>query len=445
MRSIDRFELISDDAPTAVRLPAYTVSIEEVATRYRLGNAAYERAGQSVFVRLIEPDALDQAGELTERYDDGNLKPYGAAGAGPGYAFTPVEVNPLTKACNHDNDDLNADGYPDSSQSQDAAWSQARVYPPSTPVFFHMAYFIEANRALYRAPRAGERYGAYVIIEKRRGAGMDDPLQLELTYDGDDDPAGWDECARSRDSEYDPDPAPQGTPQVGMDFAQYRSCEARSQAGERPGHCLVSGRPDALNGLSRHQAGRHIAFDGRARRTSVSDALTGSALADGSWPGMNHHSQFKCGKLSPQPDGAPLPAAATGVVYPAQVGTEYTLQRCVLNAPAGAMDRSDADAQAPLGALLRNPGDPRLTCVVVDNSDEVAEIAAARADGSDEGQRAAWFAWRSPEVAPPLPADVAASPDRYMRGCINEAAEWPFLCPGYTNDLFTSAATPIAC
>jgi len=448
VRSIDRFELISDDAPTAARLPAYSVSVEQVASRYRLGNAAYERApDQSVFVRLIEPDALDRAGELTERYDDGILKPYGATGAGPGYAFTPVEVNPLTKACNHDEDDLNADGYPDSSQSQDAAWSQAGVYPPSTPVFFHMAYFIEANRALYRAPRAGERYGAYVIIEKRRGATDVDPLELELTY-GENDPAGWAVCARSRDSEYDPNLAPQATPQVGMDFAQYRSCEAAVNPRERPGHCLVDGRPDEANG-SRHQYGRHIAFDGRARRTSVSDALTGPDLADSQWPGMNHHSQFKCGKLGqPVRADAPLPPAATGVVYPAQVGSQYTLQRCVLNAPAGAMGmevpRSDADAQAPLGALLRNPGDPRLTCVVVDDPREVDAIAAARASAEDEGQRAVWLAWRSPEIQPTLGAGVAESADRYVRGCINEAAEWPFLCPGYTNDLFTSAATPIA-
>ena len=448
VRRVGRFELVSDDHPgPQARLPARIVTIGDIVTAHNLQAAAYEvDAQQNKYVRLIEPDALDFTEGLAERYEaPAELQPYGhGLGAIVARSFTPVEVNPLTKACNNDADDLNLDGLADTTQSQDAPYAAPpMVLPPATPVFYHMAYFLEANRGHYRAPVAGEAHGAYVVIEKTRNGAQGDVNRLELTY-GDDTAAGWDDCARGRDSAYDPMPSPLEAAPVGFDFARWHVCAATSAAGEAPGHCLAAN--------DRHQYGRYVAYDGRARRT----ALAGLAQpdADGQWPGMNHHGQFKCMKLVGD-DAAPPESGTVGASQIRQRGpgadpgdppgallnpetAQYTLQHCLLNPPG--LDGRDVDAA--LGDLIRNPGDPLLDCYAVDLASDVTDLFAERANNRREDLRSYWVSWNTPDQAQPtLNADSA---DRHVRGCINEALEWPFLCAGYDANPLRTRAFPIA-
>ena len=124
VRKVDRFELVGDDKSGAAQATPYSVTVAALVTAHGLQAGAYVTdAARTKFVRLIEPDALDVEDELLDRYDlvPAELKLYGAkTERRGGYRFTPVEVNPLTKACNHDDDDLNLDGFADTTQSQDA-------------------------------------------------------------------------------------------------------------------------------------------------------------------------------------------------------------------------------------------------------------------------------------------------------------------------------------
>ena len=437
VRKIDRFELVGDDKSGAAQLTPYPVTVAALVDVHGLQAGAYlTDAAMTKFVRLIEPDALDVEDELLDLYDSepAELKLYGAkTEARGGYRFTPVEVNPLTKACNHDDDDLNLDGSADTAQSQNKPYNgDARA-----AVFYHMAYYLEANRAYYRAPSGMQTYGAYVIVEKTRaGVGSN---ALEMSYPEDMD-NGWDVCARSRDSLYDPTPGLGDSTQLGLDFARWRDCAGRSEVGERPGHCLAVD--------DRHAFGRYIAYDGRDRRTTVE-----GIEPDGQWAGMNHHGQFKCMKLvADDATATPAPADSGSAKIdqvrqrpaPADAGdppravsnpnAEYGIQECRLNPPVDGV----RDVDEPLGALIRNPADPKMFCNTVEIPADVQALYTARAGADSDARRSYWMAWKMPTQAGLDPA----SADRYVRGCINESLEWPFLCSGYDASPLRSRAFP---
>jgi hypothetical protein len=280
VRRIDRFELRSDDwvdglATTGTR----EVTLAEVAAAFGLqgGSAFQSDPSGAVFVELIEPQALDAPAEFERRYvtlDPAlRLREYGDANApdaGPAAdpQLTPAEVNPLTKACNHEGDDLNLDGVPDVSQFHGAYPSTAPLTAlDAMPVFHGLAYFLELNRGWFEP---GTPYGRYVIAEKKRVSAAGDPLELELAG-----PTGpgtyWQQCLRSRRGSFDV-----ADKMINHDFGLWSECATDA------GACEV--------------AAGGVGYDGRALRpeklgVAVADLGEGGAAR---FAGMNHSSQFAC-------------------------------------------------------------------------------------------------------------------------------------------------------
>lgn len=125
--------------------------------------------------------------------------------------------------------------------------------------------------------------------------------------------------------------------------------------------------------------------------------------AEGSWTGMGHASQFRCLRIVSQPTGRAHEAT------PGQVAAEWTLSQCVAaetRGPAAGVDATNP-SEAAFGCTLAATPDPR--------SSTTAPVLLAGAKY--------------------LPYDdeftVVPTRPRYVRGCVNECRERPFLCPGY--------------
>jgi hypothetical protein len=292
IRRVDRFELRSDDwRPGLETAESRQVSVEEVATRLGLlgTNAVLSDPAGRLYVELIEPESLDVPDALDRRYttlqpglrlrEYGDVEPEPTdGGPSPSPRFTAAEVNPLTKACNHDDDDLNLDGVRDVSQFQGAYPSDAVAgVLDALPVFYGMAYFLELNHSWYE-PEVGTPFGKYVIAERKRVSEPDDPLALGLVGPQQEGTGYWRECRRSRRASFS-----MTEKTINHDFGLWGECVSDEGACE----VLAGG----------------IAYDGRVLHTeNLRDA--GPDLGPGGeavFPGMNHSSQFACRSLDEVP------------------------------------------------------------------------------------------------------------------------------------------------
>lgn len=412
VRTVGQFELAADVGDATSQAPSTrAVTVNDLAARWALPQSSYtvDAAGRA-YVRLIEPEVLDVPALFEDRYDPNNvvptlrLKSYGGFDDAPPEVgdggvvddvlnqLRAAQVNPLTKACNHDNDDLNLDSVPDVSQTHDLPPDVLSNLLDNAPVFYRMSYFLELHRSFWRdrtaecaaqSPIETPCHGAYVIKEKARALGPAHPDGLELRYE-DRSENGltadyWTKCARGRDATY-----MVGFEAHNVDFAAWHEgCLGQS------GRCEVQ---TDVDGDGEGDTIPHVPYDGRAVRPAAavsSRPVDNNAAGTALWPGMNHHSQFKCvsGKSA-------LPADERGREAPA----DYDLNLCRVVA--------GTDPVAA-GALVPNPSDPVLECEVTPGAPRVADDSFNR-----------WAA-------------VVSSPDTtlaYEAGCITEGAEWGHLC-----------------
>jgi len=387
VREIDRFELRGDDfRPEFAAVTTYNVTGQRTVpiSALNLGIAT---------AKLYEPEETDDPTAFGLRYKQQGTPPekllrsYGLTA--PDNTFTDgvaghlraAEVNPLTKACNHDSDDINLDGITDVTQLHGAFPVGTTGFgpdaAPAAAVFYKFAHFIELARGSFR-DRAGAGlgncngalpcFGAYVIEEKHRAAGAAEGLLLELTYGADAD-AQWQTCQRSRDVDY-----PGAVSNVGhnSDFAEWsEGCETSS------GGCFVG-------------AGRatHVPYDGRpfeANRTV--GGVVGELGATGAprFVGMNHASQFKCVSFGTQ------------TVTPAR---RKPAEDAVFNDCRLEPRRSD-----PAIGPEANPADPFIDCVTT-TPEPTGNAAASR------------------NFFVAIEHEAYTEAGDYTRGCISEGAEW---------------------
>jgi|GEM_PF-1981217 len=438
VRTIDKITLVSDDGAQGGVNAAKTVSVADVATRYNLqtqaelGESATIKIGSDMvaYVELLEPEITDSVGEFDNRYRDDELpatrlRTYGGftmptlttpdagvpdadggvadggtdAGTGsvdagtatPGtelqiHRFHAGEVNPLTKACNHDDDDLNFDGIADVLQSHDTtsfdatADTTVSVEPTdfvATEFYYRLAYFTELNVGFFRADAECTQTscrGGYIIAERSRVMG---PAQLGgLLFEYPDTVDGyWKTCMRGRDPNYAGDN--DADLSINADFAGWHDfCDNAT------GDCLSS------NGRIPYD-GRSFAdfFDDGKDREGVRHGLpaddnNGEVL----WPGMNHHSQFKCVSFSDS-------------LYTNQAERE---------APTGTYHGQDCRLEPHYdeGAMEGiNPSVPSMVCTLD------ANLAANAAEEYN------YFVALAQQ-------DYTASPAGYKGGCIDEGREW---------------------
>ncbi len=437
LRTVDRFELVSDEADAANALR--TVTVREIIDAYGIDEAPLLDAAGVAVVQLLEPHALDDQSAFTQRYTSSDprmrLRPYGGAvaqgllapapgdadagtadggdsdgGAQPGWAAHELrasEVNPLTKLCNHDGDDVNLDTVADVTQAHDAPADPFSGLPSdvrgdlldAAPVLYRMSYFLELSRGYWRdrtedcaAPDAGPTFGAchgaYVIAEKSRQLGPYDPMGLELAYPGSGD--YWKMCVRGRHPGYPG--ASEDVLAINHDFSRWQE-----GCSESTGLCLTS------NAMEHHET-LHVAYDGRL--------LSSPALADDltpdppRWRGMNHQSQFRCVTHAAVPD-------EQAERRPPPQGRAYAMVACTLG--DGALDAP------PAGQDARNPWDARLGCLSVTSDPTLSEMKAESGNGQNH-----WIA---------LPFERYGAPASYTGGCIDEGVEWgPFLCADLPGD-----------
>ena len=389
VREIDRFELRGDDfRDEFAAVTTYNVTGQRTVPISALNLGI-------VTAKLYEPEETDDPTAFGLRYKQQGTPPekllrsYGLTA--PDNTFTDdvaghlraAEVNPLTKACNHDSDDINLDGIADVTQVHGAFPVGTTGFgpdaAPAAAVFYKFAHFIELAHGSYR-DRAGTGlancngavpcFGAYVIEEKHRAAGTAaaEGLQLELNYGAAAD-AQWETCQRGRDVGY-----LGAVSNVGQnsDFAEWsEGCETTS------GGCFVGSGSSA-----------HVPYDGRpfeANRTLTGVAGELGATGNARFVGMNHASQFKCVSLGAQ------------AVTPAR---RKPTEGAVFNDCRLEPRRSDPaiDPEA-------NPADPFIDCVTT----------TAEPTGNAAASRNFWVA---------LSHDEYADAGDYTRGCISEGAEW---------------------
>lgn len=443
VRRVSGFELRSDDyaefqfggEPTLAR--SRLVTVGEIVTKFGLPTTGVRTDPNGVeFIELFEREELDIESDFASRYENGldleRLYEYGVqraidpgVDAGPGGAdggpvggsdggttggsdagvppgtivaapgrLLAAEANSLTKMCNHSRDDLNRDGVADVDQGHgnvpsDAAIASGPGIPDAISVYYRMAYFIELNRGFYVDNGCGDAttcHGTYVIQEKSR---LDLGSETGLAFDYTPNESGyWQMCARSRDSDYPAATDPDSALDNNFDFAAWHAaCDADV------GACTTT------NG--------RVHYDGRPLDTVGDIDNPAPDLDNGAarFPGMNHHSQFKCVTFQ-NSHAVPTTAPAIANRRP-PVNEGYVLQDCAINPHT---------ARPVPGELATNPLDPSLNCNPVDEAD----AATQRALNIEQNF---FLAMKQNRYT-----NVDGNETVYSGGCISEGQEWERFC-----------------
>ncbi len=328
-------------------------------------------AGETLRLALAEPVAMYESKRNDDQseIDDDPSAPAFFDGRSPQAA----ELNGLTKACVSGLADYNENGLADVNE-----WHQ--MTPPASMnpaymLFVDFSYFIELHRGWYE-PGAAESTscvapaecpghqvcevitgqcqapGVYRIREKSRAADAVSGLAVALVQDEADPNKGpyWRSCTRKLDSGYAGASSKQG-----MDYGRF------------------SWNQDEL---------------------------------ETNWHGMNHHSQFKCIKLSADPD-------QPNEVERTELGTMgYELNHCVATGSSGTSPGVDA----------RNPSDPDFSCLPL-SGEQVADLD----NGDVRWAVQDYLRYEANECDAGTPEYDCV--DNYIRGCVNECAELVESCP----------------
>jgi hypothetical protein len=265
------------------------------------------------------------------------------------------------------------------------------------------SYFVELYTSRYEK-LDGDAYGMLVISERSRC----DSEWFVLSYDNnlEYDPATestyWRNCERRRDPGFDADDNT-----VGFDFAQY-SCDSRTASCPElpPAHAEY----DAYEGWGPD--------DPPIRDHGLCElAMEDAAPADGLWRGMNHHSQFKCVRIiqaNEEPD-------AVHKKRPDEFGLNaaYTFNSCTVQDCGSTADcvQSQTVSDDPIEAKY-----PVFECTATDEMPAVGAVGWAAVNYSPYGHATAG------ETEDGQPILIPAT-DTYNGGCINEDAQWEYLCP----------------
>jgi hypothetical protein len=443
VRSVDRFELRADSTAHNGPSTTRTISVDALVARWGLSAVRQDAAGKR-FVELIEPEFLDDEDEFQRRYLDTAVPgvrlynyggwtnttppPDGGVPDGgivddpslPDHRFTAAEVNPLTKACNHDDDDLNFDGIKDVIQSHDVIGGQLEtVTGVDIPVFYRMTYFIELHRAWWQDRtgdctqseiNAGVCHGGYVIAEKSRTLGDADPMGLEVGY-SDHTTDYWQTCARGRDPSYGGTSVPATDP-VNFDFAIWHNGTGEGDGGPECASGEIGGCESVvdINGFQ-HE---FVPYDGRTLPTEGQiPGQPATTLDDASarFVGMNHHSQFKC------------------VQFGNHTKTQYANANTHRQPPAGDYALNDCRLEPRQqdgiagGDMTANPLDPRFSCMAYSTTDPADNAARGALEDTFDYNYFAAVENAAPEN------DYSTNLPDYAGGCVDEGAEWgPFLC-----------------
>jgi hypothetical protein len=392
---IDRFVLRSDDVSDTASggtTRERVVTVDELVRMHDLPDSAFEYDENVKVVELVENEALDEPELFETRYKESStdslrLRPYGN-GKGK---FGPAQANPLTKVCNHDFDDFNMDEVADVEQAQGTTYPE-----PMRAVFYQMAYFVELAHGQVEK-NADNSFFRYVISERSRTPTNPHALPFALTST---EPSARERytqtCMRSRDVNY-PGIASNvpNWARVGFDFARFQ-CDAAA------GGCSVtSSDPRCADPTTAPKWCKHVGYDGRYPEYHQAleigggaawDVMADSPYATGDdareqlWPGMNHHSQFKCQSSSA--------AEEVHVLSPNRVlDSEGQWKR---------FDCSLKEASPP-------EGEPSWDCT------------PRTLPRSESGTLNYWAA-----------VDYAPGSSFYERGCIDEHLEWGFACGAWS-------------
>ena len=339
---------VRESARTALESTDPAILTNARCTLRKIDNiTVIDEAGESKKSALVAPLALYE----TDRNDDDLIlrtlwAQRGLPALGTsGLYVSAKEVNRLTKFCSDPREDFNDNGIPDTEE-----WGSEALAPnfrPDQQPFNQFSYFAELNWGYYLAPSSGQNYGTYVIKEKSRDNPSAAPEeQVPVEYEVSDG-SYWKQCTRYTDTA-----AATQSPPIGMDFA---------------------------------------------------------SLASGTFSGMNHHSQFKCVVIDPQPDPA-LPNQMTE--------TQVVAQGFRLNACTKAGD--------PLSPTDLNPAEPNLTCTVVDST--TVQPGDAR--------------WAAVPYIDYYPGQTQTT---YVRGCINECIKDILTCPGLGYNPYAINPAAVTC
>lgn len=373
------FEFVQPEADPAVRQNA-RCTLREI-DQFRLINEygqSYDvdvsliSNGAVLSLVLYEPDEGDDELNHADSQED----------PARGRRFRAQESNPLTRACVSANADLNHNAVSDLREHQRSVPGANSLAWMS--LFTRMSYFVELHEGWFEPGEDGP--GRYVIKERSR---CEPGFPLHYNQQ---EGSWWQQCSRRRDGRYDL------LQPSGYDFGEWSCIEAR-------GACPVAPPPT----------------DAMALGAVPPHGLCEERLGDGpqEWRGMNHASQFRCAEIisdEQQQDIEPVHVRAGELFGPLNPGGLQHANQCRVE---DCLESGDPEC---MDSLRRGQGEvntysPVLTCDA--QSDELV------IDASTWIGRVTWVARRY---------DGYDNPADYAGGCIDESAEWPFLCPGYDPD-----------
>lgn len=334
-------------------------------------------AGQRFTVMTSELEGNPASLELFETPGNDAFRPDDADRVeGFGRDVYEGEVNSLTKACRQPDGDFNHNDITDHTESGGANPSESWMTP-----FTRFSYFTELHSASVEP--TGGAFEALVITERPRW----DTDSFGLRY-GSVDEGGtyWRECYRRRASDYD-----RFTEEPWYDFAEW-TCLAEGGDGEQSIGCesinpLVASPPETDRFAPPHSVQTISETPG----TSIVDAFFG----------MHHHSQFRCVELDSRAPAQLAPPLMSSSVISRSGHTDelWSFQRCDLEA----CEADDAECRWDFACNS-----------IVENLDTSGEA------------RIGWAARRF---------EAYSNAGAYQNGCIDEATEWPELCPGIDKEL----------
>lgn len=313
----------------------------------------------------------------------GEAPPYTAGGR----RLRAAELSSLTKACVNTLGDYDDDGVEDVGQRQPTPADTSSLSESARLRSF--AHFVELYTTRYEPPVGLAPHGTLVIAERSRcDASFPLGYGADTAYDPADPSTYWRSCERRRDPDFNADGA-----QPGHDFGRW-GCSSRSgscPAAPMPAHASVSTLPDPSTSLLR---GHGLC------------ELGGALPADGTWRGMNHHSQFQCVRVVT--DGTESAAYDRGASDFGATGS-LVFNDCQVSDCAGAPGCTDSIAPVGVGA-----SSPIIEC--------------ARTGGVTPG-RVGWAALTYQPYGHVTTGGVPIGDTTYNGGCINEDAEYAVLCP----------------
>jgi hypothetical protein len=358
--------------------------------RTRLGLTG--EAGRQV--RLFEPRRNDDPAELTR--DFGAQSTLVAFLGGGGREVKAPELNPLTKYCRSVLADFNGNGVADLSEHERGfsgsfpqGWSESARN--SLRVFQRFSHFAELHDTWYEP--GPDVHGTLVIAEISR-CGGEFPLRV-LANAEQDARSYWRGCSRSRDVRY----TTVGGNTIGLDLASW-SCDSTPA-----GRCPVL--PPPVQDLDGNGLSDDVDDDGIAEHglCDLEVPVPGEP-----WRGMNHHSQFKCietvGVPPANPEETPQRILASALLTTSNPFGRLVLNEC--NASSG-----PSRMMGPQNTLASTS--PVFECQPINT-------------GVVPSGRVGFAAVTFHREFPPTPPFTEAT---YDRGCVDEATEFPMLCPGY--------------